>query len=114
MAGDQILTDCQRSVPCFTLMVVFVPRCIVGSLSVFASVDQDGREYFVEGLELNTRRTPSDCDVERPDSFVCIRTSSEDCLPDHLLVSLSSELKKSVILETLSKSNEASGCKAFN
>jgi len=38
-------------------MVVFVPRCIVGSLSVFATVDQDGREYFVEGLELNTRRT---------------------------------------------------------
>ncbi len=37
------------------LMVVLVPRCIVGSLSVFASVDQDGREYFVEGLELNTR-----------------------------------------------------------
>lgn len=29
----------------------------------------------------------------------------QDCLPDHLLVSLSSELKKSVILETLSKSN---------
>lgn len=58
-------------------MVVLVSLCIVGSLSVFASVDQDGREYFVEGLELNSRHTRNDCDVESPDLYARVKTPAE-------------------------------------